>query len=48
MEYVSADVNEVAEFVGGDEFEEFKRIFGRFAPAETLLVDHVRVKMCMI
>lgn len=39
MEYVSADVSDVAAFVGGDEFEEFKRIFDKFTPAESLSTD---------
>ncbi len=41
VEYVSADVSD--EFVGGAEFEEFKRIFERFVPAEQLITDEVRV-----
>ncbi len=41
VEYVSADVSELASFVGEQEFEEFKRIFDRFATAEELVAEKV-------
>lgn len=41
---MSADVTDVASFVESpDDFEEFKRIFGRFTPAEALVTANVRV-----
>jgi hypothetical protein len=45
VDYVSADFTDVAGFVGdGEAFEEFKRIFEKFTPAEALTTQRVRVK----
>jgi hypothetical protein len=48
VDYVSADVTDVAGFVGdASAFEEFKRIFEKFTPAEALTTQRVCVgKLC--